>query len=238
MRLIKRKEKMQYDQYREARANYNKAKLIVAKARKGGEAAKDVAEAVKGVRDNKRKKRFWEKKPFQNAVAAAAIMAGTGATLKYGPKLAEKVLLANRARNIHLRKMGHNIIDLDDFNVDIELDELDDAREAGWQVRNPTSSSIKIQRSGRRKRERRKKTTSETVGFKNKLIAGLGAGLVGTAGLGAYLAMLTRKRGKLLKASGTKTNLKPTLTKGEKALLEQAEGRGKFVPFKKDGTDD
>lgn len=212
---------MNYRDYKDARANYNKAKLVVAKARRGGEAVKDIAESVKGVKENKRRKRFWEKKPFQNAVAAAAIMAGTGAALKYGPKLANKVLLANRARNIYLRKLGYEV-NLDDFNADIEFDDLDTARDKGWEVRNPTSSSIKLQRRGRNKRERRKKTTTETVGFKNKLIAGLGAGLVGTTGLSAYLALLGRKRGALLKAKGVKTNLSPKANKQEKELLKEA----------------
>jgi len=221
---------MNYDQYKDARANYNKAKQIVSKARKGGEMAKDLAEAAKGVKTNNRKKRFWEKKPFQNAVAAMAIMGGTYAAMKGGPVLANKVLLANRARNIYLRKLGYDI-ELDDFDVDIEFDELDDARRAGWQVRNPTSSSIKIQRSGRKKRERRKKHRHETVDFKNKLIAGLGAGLVGTAGLAAYLTALGRKRGKLMKTTkGPRrltTNLNPFLTTREKAILK---GAGKKPP--------
>jgi hypothetical protein len=222
---------MNYDDYRQARANFNKAKNVAAKARKAGDMARDVTEHARGVRVNTRRKRFWEKKPFQNAVAALAIMGGTYGAVKYGPKLANKVLLAQRARILYLRNKGHTI------EFGLLGDEFDDARDAGWQVRNPTGTSIKIQRSGRKKRERRKKTTSETTAFKNKLIAGLGAGLVGTAGLGAYLAMLTRKRGKLMKATGTKTNLRPTLTKEERAILDQAKARGSStVPFKDTGT--
>lgn len=216
---------MNVDDITEAKRNYNKAKLIVAKARKGGDMARDLAEHAKGIRTNTRKKRFWEKKPFQNAVAAMAIAAGTYGAVKLGPGLANKVLLANRARNIYLRKLGHDV-ELDDFDVDIEFDELDDARRAGWQVRNPTSSSIKIQRSGRQKRVRRKKHKHETVDFKNKLIAGLGAGLVGTAGLAAYLTALGRKRGRLMKTTkGPRrltTNLNPFLTTREKAILKEA----------------
>ena len=73
---------MNYEDYRQAKANFNKAKNVVSKARKAGDMARDVTEHARGIKTNTRRKRFWEKKPFQNAVAALSIMAGTGAALK------------------------------------------------------------------------------------------------------------------------------------------------------------
>lgn len=209
---------MKYDELRKAKQDYNRYKTMVRSGRKYGDVARDLAETSQGVKSNPRRKRFWEKKPFQNAVAALAIMGGTTAAMKYGPAIAKKVLLAERARILYLRNKGYTI----------ELD-WEKAEEEGWHVRNPTGTSIKIQRGRRNKRLRRKKHGHETVDFKNKLIGGLAAGLVGTAGLGAYLALLARKRGKIVQAARGKTNRGTGLTKGEKEYISRSKNPEKGI---------
>lgn len=158
-------------------------------ARAGAEGGKDILDAIKGERRNKRRKRFWEKKPFQDrAMAAGITVTGAGLAAFAATKRGRKMLG-------HELSAGGTEFEFDAVSQAI-LDEVKKKKNKnGWRTSRPTRSSVRIHHDKGRQ-NRRNKHWHERTANRNKMLAA--TALTGTAatGLGIYQLL----RGKKLNA--------------------------------------
>jgi hypothetical protein len=180
----------------QARAAFNKVRKNVRTGRKLGDAAHDIYEVKKGVRTNKRRKRFWQKQAFKDTATAGALTALLYGAYKVGKS---KVFLGSKEESRDfVNKVGETY--LNNLEERIELDVakalgLDDNKE-NWRTSRPTGSSVRVH-IGKKPRDRRDKKWYETTEAKNNFIkAGIGgtlaAGVVAVAGLKGNLSKLKR----------------------------------------------
>jgi hypothetical protein len=180
----------------QARAAFNKVRKNVRTGRKLGDAAHDIYEVKKGVRTNKRRKRFWQKQAFKDTATAGALTALLYGAYKVGKS---KVFLGSKEESRDfVNKVGGMY--LNNLEERIELDVakalgLDDKKE-NWRTSRPTGSSVRVH-IGKKARDRRDKKWYETTEAKNNFIkAGIGgtlaAGIVAVAGLKGNLSKVKR----------------------------------------------
>lgn len=167
------------------RRAYRKNTSHFKNARAGVEGGKDLRDVIKGERRNKRRKRFWEKKPFQDRAMAAGITAtGAGLAALAGTKRGRKMLGQELSA-------GGTEFEFDAVSQAI-LDEVKKKKNKnGWRTSRPTRSSVRIHHDkGRQKR--RNKHWHERTANRNKMLAA--TALTGAAGTGLGIYQLLRGR--------------------------------------------
>lgn len=143
--------------------------------RQGVEAVRDIKDAIKGERRNKRRKRFYEKQHFKDKAMATAITAGLGgAALLAGSKRGRKLLGEMEAREDLPIEFAH----------------------AGWHTTRPTAGSVRVHHVGYKRRNRRGKYWHERKKNRDKALMAT-TGLAGAATIFGILR--GRKAGKVLK---------------------------------------
>jgi hypothetical protein len=208
----------------QARAAFNKVRKNVRTGRKLGDAAHDIYEVKKGVRSNKRRKRFWQKQAFKDTATAGALTALLYGAYKVGKS---KVFLGSKEESRDfVNKVGKTY--LNNLEERIELDVakalgLDDKE--NWRTSRPTGSSVRVH-IGKKARDRRDKKWYETTEAKNNFIkAGIGgtlaAGIVAIAGLKGNRLKLKRLKDQKGTIEATKGMLDKSTKKRATALARE-----------------
>jgi hypothetical protein len=208
----------------QARAAFNKVRKNVRTGRKLGDAAHDIYEVKKGVRTNKRRKRFWQKQAFKDTATAGALTALLYGAYKVGKS---KVFLGSKEESRDfVNKVGGTY--LNNLEERIELDVakalgLDDKE--NWRTSRPTGSSVRVH-IGKKARDRRDKKWYETTEAKNNFIKGLAGttlagGIVAIAGLKGNLSKLKRLKAQKGTIDATKGALDKSTKKRATALARE-----------------
>lgn len=161
---------------KDARAVRRTMGRAIKHGRFAGDVVQDIDEERRGVRTNKRKKRFWQKKGVQNAALAHALTIGTVLAIANKDKIA-KTFGGGKAKAPRT-SVGSN----GEHAFDIPM-------EKGWYMTKPTSSSVRVHTSGKRKKRRPKKSW-ETIAWARRAAA-IGAL---AAGVGIPTAYVVGKR--------------------------------------------
>lgn len=165
---------------KEARGMRRQAQRAVKHGRFAGEVVKDLDELRTGERRNKRKKRFWEKKSVQDAAAAHLLTIGA---------------IGAYAGRKHIHGAGKKIAEhlLEDPTLKPTLQRRGD----GWYMTKPTSSSVRVHTTGR-KRVRRGKYWHERKDNRDKMLGA--ATLAAVTGIPAAYLLGKRKGIKVRKS--------------------------------------
>jgi len=180
-------------------------------AGRAGGAAQDVDDMVSGRARNPKKKRFYEKSWFKNALGAAAIAAPmyasrVAASQGYQSKLLKKY--GGKIGSAINRQHGRNMpVFTAQLSRTLELSYLDsdETRGAGWDVRDARGKSARVFTPGSLPRNRREKKPHERVGsIRTQRNVAIGVGILGI-GLGSYGLASRRSaiRGIMRKANKT-----------------------------------